>query len=241
MSKRPAFIALLIAEADFAGHAFGPESKQTELSVGLIDHYIGELIAGLKERDLYDKVNLIIMSDHGMSPSDPDKSIFLDDYLQPEAAEIIEISPVLMLNTRAEDDSSAYRLLEHAHPALTVYHHSNFPTSLHWDYGSRTPDILGLLAPGWTIYKRRQDFEAGKESFRAGVHGHKDSQSAQESVFLARGPAFRNAIKSEAFDNIHVYELLAYLLEIEPAPNDGSFEAIKHLVHTKTRPMIDGS
>ena len=41
------------------------------------------------------------------------------------------------------------------------------------------------------------------------------------ALFLANGPAFRRGAMLDAFDNIHVYDLLCTLLGVKPAPNDG--------------------
>ncbi|GAB6459353.1 hypothetical protein bcgnr5379_63460 [Bacillus cereus] len=41
------------------------------------------------------------------------------------------------------------------------------------------------------------------------------------AIFIARGPAFRQGATIPAFDNIDVYPLLARLLGIKPAKNDG--------------------
>ena len=41
------------------------------------------------------------------------------------------------------------------------------------------------------------------------------------AVFTAIGPSFRSGVHLPAFDNVDVYPLLARLLRVTPAPNDG--------------------
>ena len=41
-----------------------------------------------------------------------------------------------------------------------------------------------------------------------------------QAVFVARGPAFRSGVEVEPFENIHLYELIAKILDLDPAPND---------------------
>ena len=41
------------------------------------------------------------------------------------------------------------------------------------------------------------------------------------AFWLASGPSFVEGVTLPPFDNIHVYELLAAALGLEPAPNDG--------------------
>ena len=46
-------------------------------------------------------------------------------------------------------------------------------------------------------------------------------------IFVAHGPAFRRGAKSEAVENIHVYNLLCAILQLQPASNDGDDRLIK--------------
>ena len=41
-------------------------------------------------------------------------------------------------------------------------------------------------------------------------------------IFMAMGPEFKVGVKIPIFHNIDVYELMCHLLDIEPAPNNGS-------------------
>jgi ectonucleotide pyrophosphatase/phosphodiesterase family member 5 len=47
------------------------------------------------------------------------------------------------------------------------------------------------------------------------------------ALFLARGPAFAHGTVVPPFQNIHVYDLVAHILRLTPAPNDGSLDSIK--------------
>lgn len=53
-------------EPDGAGHRYGPESPEVIEQIRRVDNITGYLINQLLDVDLYDKVNLIITSDHGM-------------------------------------------------------------------------------------------------------------------------------------------------------------------------------
>jgi predicted AlkP superfamily pyrophosphatase or phosphodiesterase len=54
-----------------------------------------------------------------------------------------------------------------------------------------------------------------------GSHGYDPALPSMRASFIARGPAFRQGVEIPAFDNVDVYLLLARLLGITPAPNDG--------------------
>ncbi len=47
------------------------------------------------------------------------------------------------------------------------------------------------------------------------------------ALFVARGPALTPGLVVPPFQNIHVYELLAAILGLRPAPNDGSLDSVR--------------
>lgn len=219
---RPNLITLYFDVIDRSGHDYGPDSKQVELAVESTDEQIGRLLEALEGID----ANVIIMSDHGLVAVDPEKSIFLDDYVNPEDLDIIELSPYLMANTDSAE--IAYAALKDVHPALSVYLKPNFPTEWKWGRHARTPQLVATLKTGWSLYKSRAHKANGYNA--AGTHGYDDVSESHEGLFIASGPAFKQGITFPKFSNIHVYELLAHLMQIEPAPNDGDFNAVSGML-----------
>ena len=49
-------------------------------------------------------------------------------------------------------------------------------------------------------------------------------------VFVAAGPAFRQGATVPAFENIHIYNALARVLRVTPAPNDGGPDVAESLL-----------
>jgi len=49
-------------------------------------------------------------------------------------------------------------------------------------------------------------------------------------IFIAHGPAFKKGYRAEPFESVDLYPLLCHMLDIEPRPNNGTFEAIKHIL-----------
>lgn len=62
---------------------YGPGSNEIKLKLEEIDRDLGYLIELLKSKHLFDKLNLIITSDHGMEYISNKTVIFLDDYIDP--------------------------------------------------------------------------------------------------------------------------------------------------------------
>ena len=76
-------------EPDRTGHRFGPNAKETEEKVISMDTLLGYLVEKLEYVQLFDTVNLIVTSDHGMAEV---------DYKQ----KIIDVSTVVSMETEVE-------------------------------------------------------------------------------------------------------------------------------------------
>src|SRR5690606_27452376 len=65
--KRPTLLTLYFGEVDSSGHQYGPTSPEVKASVKQIDAALTDLYKGLEERGIANSVNIIIVSDHGMT------------------------------------------------------------------------------------------------------------------------------------------------------------------------------
>ncbi|OMJ30280.1 Ectonucleotide pyrophosphatase/phosphodiesterase family member 3 [Smittium culicis] len=76
-----------------------------------------------------------------------------------------------------------------------------------------------------------------KEQKNFGVHGYDNMDIDMRAIFIGNGPAFKSPNKSPLFDNtanynqihnhpyiknVDVYNILTKLLNIQPAPNNGT-------------------
>jgi hypothetical protein len=48
--------------------------------------------------------------------------------------------------------------------------------------------------------------------------------------FIAMGPDFKPGAKVDTFDNVDIYPLMCKLLQLKPAPNNGSLEIVSKLL-----------
>lgn len=63
-----------------------------------------------------------------------------------------------------------------------------------------------------------------------GDHGFHNGEMDMKTIFRAFGPDFKKNFLSEPFDSIHVYPLMCKLLQIEPAPHNGSLTVTENLL-----------
>ena len=231
--ERPSFLTLYVSDVDDAGHDHGPESQEVADAVRRVDGYLERLMRGLAARRLEDRVNVVIVSDHGMAESNIGRALVLDDYLPLDGIDIIDLNPTLGIFPPAGREEAVYQALAGAHPRLKVYRKADSP--LHWHFRDqpRVPPIVGVVDEGWQILRRsavtRQ--ESRGERGPTGVHGYDPLTAiSMHGIFVASGPAFKSGVTVPAFENVHVYDALSEVLGVPPAPNDGDPRVARSLL-----------
>lgn len=182
--KRPTFLTCYFSLVDSVGHRFGPDSMNMEEAVATIDADLGDLIEGLRERGLFDEINMIIVSDHGMAKLYPQQVIYLDDYIDMDDIRFVHWNG-LDLWPEAGKEVKVFQALTGAHPQLKMYRRNDIPERLHYRDGARVPPLLGLIEEGWTV-STRNSFHRVKE----GGHGYDPRYGSMHGIFIAHGPAF---------------------------------------------------
>ena len=214
--ERPSFLTLYFSDVDSAGHSFGPDAAQVMAAAARLDTLIGSLIAGVEKLGLANRTNYVVVSDHGMSQLSPDRTIFLDYYIDLSTIDVVEWSPVIEILPRTGSVDDIYRALKGRHPSLAVYRREEMPLHLRYRSHPRIPPIIGLADDGWAITSR-----ARPGNQRGGDHGYDPFYRSMHGLFVASGPAFRRGAIVPAFENIHVYDVMCRVLGLTPAPNDG--------------------
>ncbi len=221
--ERPALINLYFSDVDSAGHDYGPDSREVQDAIQRVDGYLGRLGRGLEQRGIAANVNLIVLSDHGMAAVDTGRVIVLDDYVAAADVDVVDLNPTLGLFAKSGKDAAVYASLSAAHPRLRVFRPQTTPAAWHFRDHPRIPPIVGVADEGWQVLPRAtmNRILAGTLAGERGNHGYDPALMSMRGMFVAAGPAFKAATTVAAFENVHVYHLLASLLGVEPAPNDG--------------------
>lgn len=217
-AQRLSLITLYFDEPDHTGHDAGPDSPRTAAAAARADSALGRLVNGLRERGVYDRVNLIVVSDHGMSQLSPDRTVYLDDVVDTASIRITSLSPNLMITPR---DGDAAGLLAKVGklPHVSAWLKADVPERLHYNEGRRITPVVAVADDGWTIA-----IHGSRRGPAGGAHGYDNANASMNAIFVAHGPAFRKGATMPAFPNVDVYDLLARLLRLQPAPNDGSLQ-----------------
>ncbi|HEU0175839.1 MAG TPA: ectonucleotide pyrophosphatase/phosphodiesterase [Blastocatellia bacterium] len=231
--ERPTLILTYFGDVDHAGHESGPDSDGVRQAVAEVDKALNRLVDGLKSRKIFERVNIIIVSDHGMARIDPNQVVFLDDYFDQKEAEAVAWNgcSVNIFPKPGMEQAIYSTLKSKAPPHVTVYRRQDAPTRFHYSNNRRIGDIVVMADEGWTIFSRelyRAPARAanGGGAYR-GTHGYDNRLESMRAIFIAHGPAFKQSQVVEPFENVGVYNVMAEILGLKPASNDGGYAAAK--------------
>ncbi|MDB5452868.1 MAG: type phosphodiesterase/nucleotide pyrophosphatase family protein [Caulobacteraceae bacterium] len=218
--QRPGFLTLYFHHVDSAGHEFGPDSREVNAAAAQVDAGLGRLTAGLKARGL--DANLVIVADHGMAAISPERRVFADDLVSRDAFRSLAGGAFLTVYPVKGREAEVERGLLGRHPHLECWRKADIPARFHYGKNPRVAPIFCLPQTGWTVTTR--DYKPSKPEL--GAHGYDNFSPEMTAIFVASGPAFRRGVTAPTFDNVDVYPLLARLLGVRPAPNDGDLREL---------------
>ena len=219
-SERPRLITLYFSALDHTAHDFGPDSPQTNATLAEVDASIGRLLEGLSARGLRDRVNIVIVSDHGMAPVPYSHSLLIDTLVDPADASYASTGEVVGFVPQPGHEAAVEAKLLGRHDHYECWRKNELPPR--WQYGThpRVPPIVCQMDVGWEAVTP-QKLASRKPGTTRGSHGYDPADPSMRALFIAQGPAFRRGAEIAPFDNVDVYPLLAKLVGVAPKANDG--------------------
>jgi predicted AlkP superfamily pyrophosphatase or phosphodiesterase len=216
---------------DTQGHRFGPDSPELVSAVERADDLVGYLKKRMEESGLTDITNLMIVSDHGMASVSRERIVVLDDIIDPNDLEMIAFSPVIMANVKEGANlEEIYHSLKENEEHYKVYLKDEIPARYHLKNHPRIPELTIVADLGYTI-NTQEVFEARPGYPSGGAHGFDNMEKEMHALFVASGPDFKSGYKMKAFENIHIYEMITHLLNIEPVKTDGSVDSVSVMLN----------
>tara|TARA_R110001599_G_scaffold19702_2_gene75236 strand:+ start:5107 stop:6306 length:1200 start_codon:yes stop_codon:yes gene_type:complete len=229
-SERPNFITGYFASVDDAGHEFGENSPQLINAIDELDHLLSSFVKQI-EQEFNGQVNLVIVSDHGMTKIDKHHIIdwqhnIVDGvkaingstqlYLYSDNDDQLQRSINLFKSNHTDTEQTQYR----------VYQYPNFPT--HWQLNRETdsvPNAIIEASPSYIFNKEDLRVKAETHGYDAKLYRDLDA------IFIATGPAFSKNKKIEPFENIHVLPILSRALGLIDVKNiDGNYDIASKIV-----------
>ncbi|HHU99580.1 MAG TPA: ectonucleotide pyrophosphatase/phosphodiesterase [Bacteroidales bacterium] len=232
INKRPHLVTLYFEEPDAVSHGYGPVSPETAAMVRSLDSLIGVLRTGLGKLPNAADINLIVLSDHGMTEVDNSRYNYIFDTLpQRMVKRIYGGNPVWAIEP-AEGKSDSLLILLNVQRGMKAWKRNELPAHLHYGTHLRIPEILLVADPGWTAGLRPEP-----RGDTRGDHGYDWRCRDMHSIFYAEGPAFKKGFSVDTLYNVDIYNIVTGVLGLVPAPNDGNPERIAPLFNRRRSPL----
>lgn len=206
--KRPHLISFYFPEVDVAGHHFGANSKETEAAVKLIDDCVGKMVQLTKDTGL--QVNFVFVSDHGMTNVDHANTLPLPSIIDMEKFIVPNGDALLQIYAKNKKDiKPLYENLKKQSADFEVYLANKMPKRWHYRAKDNKAGRIGDLI---LIPRLPKIFNLTGRPTTVGKHGFDNDMPDMQAVFYAWGPAFKEGLTIQPFENVHVYPLLAKIL-----------------------------
>jgi len=226
ISHRPRLIMLYFHEPDWTGHEYGPSSDENVDQIQRMDDIMGTIIEKAEKLSIADNLNVLVVSDHGMTEVHPEQIIDLSAYTDLSDVTTAGAGPTVFLSSDSRKRlTTVYNDLQQL-PNAQVYWKRDIPERWHYRDHERIPEVLIVAEEGWTLMPMGHG-----PGMPRGTHGYDNDLSSMQAIFVADGPAFKSGYSREVFENIHIYPLLAHILDLEPyAEIDGDLNVVKDLL-----------
>jgi predicted AlkP superfamily pyrophosphatase or phosphodiesterase len=223
--KRPHFIAVYFSDVDSAGHKFGPGSAEVQAAIQRVDQVMGNLISEVEKSKL--PIQLVVLSDHGMEPIDPEKFEYIDDYFpfaKESGVKVIGEGPQIQIWTDSKAKSEKiFKALNSKKKHFRIYKRAQLPQKLHYSKTPKAGDLVAIADDSYSIVLRSTQLSKNK-----GNHGYDaDSSKEMHGIFYAKGSKITSANKIKSFRNIHIYPWILKLMGLKQThPVDGESKVL---------------
>ena len=220
---RPHLIMWYMEEPDGVGHRATPDSSATLSTVEHLDRILGDFFAEARRLDIFDQIDFIVLSDHGMATYYPENYVNLNDYLPRDSFDYVFDGVPTLLYPKPTYTDSAYAILKRV-PRVTVWRKNEIPEKFVYGKNPRIGDLFVLPDIGTYLQFRPESCPVF-----AATHGYDNFAPEMEAIFYAAGPSFKQNVELPVMANVNLYLIIARLLDLQPAPNDGDSVVVSTL------------
>jgi predicted AlkP superfamily pyrophosphatase or phosphodiesterase len=230
--NRPHFVSLYFSAVDSAGHKGGPNSAGVRDAIMDIDSALGKLYEFAQRAQ--PKINIVIVSDHGMRELEKDKYIELYQHTDLSGFKMEDKGAILHLYS--EDQALIEKTLENLEkvPHMKAYRRADLPVELGYNDSQRVGDIVIAADIPYYIHPASKDPSfvtlAAETQNIPSTHGWDNGQSDMHGIFYAYGPNFKKGMEIPTFHNIHIYPMMLELLGLPQTKVDGEASVLRNIL-----------
>jgi arylsulfatase A-like enzyme len=220
--ERPGLVMAWWHGADHAGHAHGPDAKETRAALRAQDRELAKLLAGLDARQAWGETTLLLVSDHGMTTYEQTvdvRSVLAEAGVRTRRV----IQGVATAQIHLKEAAQAERAVAvlRALPGLEAWPRAEVPERLRYRH-ARAGDVVVLAAPPLALLAgndRGARFGGIARLFgrSRGAHGYDPARHPEmHGIFLALGRGVPKGARLPRVSAVDVAPTVARLLGIAP-------------------------
>uniref|UniRef100_A0A8B9H8V3 SMB domain-containing protein n=1 Tax=Astyanax mexicanus TaxID=7994 RepID=A0A8B9H8V3_ASTMX len=237
-TQRPDFLTLYLEEPDKSGHNYGPVSGGLVSAIQGVDKVMGHLMNGLKQLNLHECINIIVVADHGMAETSCDRTEALQDLVGDVSHLYVTQGPFGRIRAYIKFKCVCVCVqCKKLDQKIKAYLKSHMPKRFHYANNRRIEDVNVLVTSRWLFESLCNrvfpcSFPGALTFCSGGNHGYDNDDYSMQAMFLGYGPKFQFQTEVEPFSNIELYNLMCDIMEITPAHNNGSHGSLNHMLRT---------
>lgn len=216
-NSRPHLFTLYFEDVDDHSHRHGTGSDENIEAIRRVDSYIGRLLDGIEKLPYQDRVNIIVVSDHGQGSYIEDQQPFITgDHVNLDEMTVVEGGSYLFMHFDSADSQRAQDIVEKINSQWRhgkAYLPATAPGNWKVNDSSRFPDVMLIPDQGYAVLSSIE--KAGK--IDAGDHGWPPESPDMHGIFIASGPDIRAGVNLGAIRNVDIYPLMTSILALTPA------------------------
>ncbi|KAF7298845.1 Type I phosphodiesterase nucleotide pyrophosphatase [Mycena indigotica] len=199
LETRPQLLMAYEPSLDQAGHKAGPMSALVNKTLAQVDIFAKDLHNALVARNLTEIVDIVFVSDHGMTDTSHPELIYMDDILGSSGYASIEHEdgwPAMGLRFSASANVSHNLELLRAESAknggrkFEVFTKAEMPKRWHFANNERIAPIYVVPKIGYVLTSKKE----GDVGMSKGNHGYDNTAHSMQAMFVAHGP-FSSVVK----------------------------------------------
>ncbi len=229
-AERPQVVTLYFSDTDDSGHRYGPDAVGNNDVIQRLDQTIGRLWQRLKQLEIYPNLNIVIVSDHGMTSMAEVQSILLSEILAGLEYTVSGYGPLVQFfPVDKQNEAELYARLKENEQGYTIYRKAEMPAGLHYSEHPFIGSLLAVADPPFTFTTS----ESENNESALGDHGYNPWLLDMHGILIGFGSGF-NRMETGTVQNIDLYPLMCALLGLEPNPGiDGRLERVEFLIRNK--------
>ena len=212
--QRPDLVTLYFSVVDSASHTYGPTAPATLAAIVEVDRQIAVLWQAIESLNIREgtDINLMLVSDHGMSEVDPNLFIDTNTLPQPKGFKRVNGSTRVTYYQRDPDadidalSGALDRLSEDRWRRLS----SRDLAERHFEHHPGVGDLIIETAPP-RVFRRG----GGRDADLRGMHGYPATVEDMAAFLVAVGPEFQVGKVIPEAHQLDVYPVAATLLGLE--------------------------